>query len=338
MKDRRHFSGKLVVFAGISLAAMLLVACDQSQQSASAPAGTAPQAASTKTIYVQFEGPWAFAPDPKDANSVIAIAPKAKGHHDLFVKASNDKTLASGIYDLSVPAQAGAAGAIDPAIIQAQISPANLQHAIDAKGARYVIRLPKPEAYVPAGRAESRVGDTYPPPASTQGGHVTAVSLRYSVNSLTGITLAGTPDTGTLNPLLLQVETTIIRVVIEPAQLDDVLDHCETHSRESFRDLVKLLGVALYVDFPDYTDACHKSDAQRASNAAPRSLLNWLAAALNTNLLDSDTQTASLARAELVPAPLRFSAREGGHPLMAAIYLFSHGGADCKAPLLVLHF
>src|SRR5437763_11462956 len=110
MKNQQPLSGKLVVLAGTLLAAVLLVACNQSKpsvQSVSAATGArgAANAATIQQIFIQFEGPWAFVPDPKDPNNVIAIAPKAKGHHDLYVKASNDKTLVAGMYDLSLPAQ-----------------------------------------------------------------------------------------------------------------------------------------------------------------------------------------------------------------------------------------
>ena len=343
MKNQQPLSGKLIVLAGILSAALLLVACDQSKpsvQSVSASTGArgAANAATTQQIFIQFEGPWAFVPDPKDPNNVIAIAPKAKGHNDLYVKASNDRTLASGIYDLSLPAQAVTTPTVDPVIVQAQIGQANVQHALDSKSARYAIRLRKPEAYLAAGRAESRIGSTYPPPAATQGDHATAVSLRYSVSSTTGLTLGGTPDTGTFNPLLLQVDTPIVRFVIEPAQMDDPLDHCETHSRESFRDLVKLLGVALYMDFPNYTADCQKNDAQRASSEAPRSVLDRLAVALTTNLLDQNTRTASLTGGGSVPALLKFAGINNGRPLMAVVYLFSHGSADCKSAVVIFHF
>src|SRR3977135_4513169 len=68
----------------------------------------------TQTVFVNFEGPWAFARDPNDANSVFAFAPKTKTHHDLVVHSSESKssegktgegkTLAAGIYELALPA------------------------------------------------------------------------------------------------------------------------------------------------------------------------------------------------------------------------------------------
>jgi hypothetical protein len=305
MKTRRYLTSVLAALASAVLATLSLVSCQQSQPPATAPAAES-KAISTEKVFVEFRGPWAFVPDPKDANSVLAIAPKAKGHRDLYVQASNQSTLASGVYDLSLPAHSGpAAATADPSIAQAKIDAQSLQRALENKSARYVIRLPKPEEYVVAARSRSRLGASYPPDASTEKDYATAVSLRYNVASLKGFSLAGAADSGTFNPLLLQVETPITRFVISPAQEDDPHDKCDTHSRESFRDLVTLLGLTLYVDFPDNPGNCHKNDPQNAHHAKAEG--NWGS---------------------------RF------HPIAAlwltAMYFFDHPAGDCKAPNLIL--
>src|SRR5271170_1612555 len=146
MKTRRYFNSMTVALVVTVLATLSLVACQPAQQQAtSAPAAT-PPAPSTEKVFILFEGPWAFAPDPKDAASVVAIAPNWKGHRQLFVKASNQSTLAPGVYSLAFPPHSGsAAGTADPAIVQAKIDPQSLQNALDSKSGRYVIHLPKPE-------------------------------------------------------------------------------------------------------------------------------------------------------------------------------------------------
>jgi len=80
-----------------------------------------------------------------------------------------------------------------------------------------------------------------------------AVALRYNVASLNGFLLGGTPDNGSFNPLLLQVEQPNIRFAIEPAGADNPMDKCDTHSRESFHELTTLLNLKLFVDFPTTT-------------------------------------------------------------------------------------
>ena len=313
MKTRSYFTSMTVALASAVLATLLLSACQQSQQP-QAPAATQSTVASTEKVFVVFEGPWAFVDDPKDANSVMALAPKTKLHRDLYVSASNDSTLAAGTYDLSVPAHGPAfSGVLDPSFAQAKIDAKSLQHALDDKSGRYVIRLPKPEAYVAAKRVRSRVGSGYPPDASTEQPYATFVSFRYNVSSLNGFSLAGTPDTGTFNPLLFQLETPTIRFAIEPAQFDDPKDMCHTHSREAFRDTTKFLGLKLYVDFPADSADCHKTDPQ-----IPRS---------TKAEAGRETPLDRLAMVEADPV---------ARYLTAAMYFFHASAADCDAPPLFL--
>ncbi len=309
MRTERYFNSSLIALASAVLATFFLIACQQSQQQPS-PAASEPKAAATKDVYVVFEGPWAFAPDPKDANSVIALAPKTKTHRDLIVQ-TWDKTLASGIYDLSLPGRSGpATGTVDPNILQVKIDPQSVQHVLDSKSERYAIRLPKPEAYVAATHYRSRAGSAYPPDASTEKDYVTSVSLRYSVTTLTGFSLAGSPDSGAFNPLLLRVETPTINFLIEPAHDPDPADKCHTHEREAFRALTKLVNVMLFLDFPNDPSECHGKDPQN-----PRPV-----------------------KAEVAPSFPSFFVRgsAGGlkQHLLAAIYFF---GAlrDCTAPIIV---
>ena len=325
-----------MTLASALLALFVLSACQQSQPPA--PPAAESRAVSTEKVFVTFEGPWAIVPDPKDANSVLLVAPKTKAHRDLYVKASNESTLAAGVYQLSVPVPSGAAGTYDPAILRAKIDPKNVQRLLDTTLDRYVIRLSKPEAYVPMGRSRSRVGPTYPPDPSTEKEYATGVSLRYTVSTLNGFSLAGTPDKGgTFNPLLLQVDTPTIRFVINSAELDDV---CSMHSRTAFRDLAQLLEVTLFVDFPDNPADCHGKDPQvrrpAKADAIPELLPQRLAALLGEEV--ADAQTADVASG--IPAPhLRWllssrGARSVVPHLAFAAYLFGMPSGNCRAPII----
>lgn len=316
MRTERYFNSSLIALASATLATFFLIACQQSQQPA-APAATQSAAATTEKVFVVFEGPWAIVADPKDANSVLVLAPKTKLHRDLYVAASNESTLAAGTYDLSVPAHAAAfSGALDPSFAQAKIDAKSLQHALDDKSGRYVIRLPKPEEYVAAKRFRSRVGPTYPPDAATEQNYAAYVSFRYNVSTLNGFSLAGTPDKGTFNPLLLQLDTPTIRFAIEPAVADNPKDMCSTHSREAFRDLVKFLSLTLFVDFPNDANNCHDIDPQKARPA--KAEVDW------TPPLEPKT-TTGISVAAGVPKYL-----------MATMYLFHGGTGACTAPILFL--
>jgi hypothetical protein len=328
-----------IVLASFLLVTVFFVACEQTKQTTSAPAA-APQAAPAEKVFVVFEGPWAFAPDPKDAGKVLAIAPKTKIHRDLYVTASNNATLAAGIYDLSVPVSGGAGAATqDPNIAQAKTTAADLQRVLDTKSERYVIRLPKPEAYMAASRFRSRLGPAYPPDASTEKDYVTAVSLRYRVSSLNGFSLSGSPDSGSFNPFLLQVETPTVSFVIDPAHEVDPSDKCRTHSRESFRDLTRLLKLTLYVDFPDSPSSCRDKDPQRskaAENSQP-SLLERFAALLNGDGLEVQAASLGPEIAAVSPRFLYGWQRKSSVTQQASVYmLFAHNPIICFAPALML--
>ena len=319
------------------LAMLFLVACQQSQTPAPAPASTMaePKAASTEKVLVVFDGPWAIVPDPKDANSILAVAPKTKSHRPLAVAPAN-VALEPGVYDLAVPAHGAAAALnLDATFLRAAVDPKNVQHALDNRLERYAIRLPKPEAYVAGSRHRSRVGTAYPPDASTEQNYVTSVSLRYTVTTLTGFTLAGTKDAGgAFNPLLLQLDTPVVRFVIDPAQ-DFSADGCDTHSRQAFADLVRLLGLTLYVDFPDNPGDCRKKDPQmvRSEKAQlPHGLLAEQMAGSGENI--APPQMAWIGGSALA-AYLDLAARKITQSVATAVYLFHTDAGACKAPIIV---
>lgn len=338
MRSKRYFTRRLAALA--TLATLFLVACQQSQKPQPTPMEEL-KSATTEKVFVIFEGPWAIVDDPKDPNSVLALAPKTKLHRDLYVAASNDSTLAPGTYDLSVPSHgAPSSGPLDSSFAQAKIDAKSLQHAIDDKTGRYVIRLPKPEAYLAAKRFRSRVSSKYVPEATTEQNYATEVSFRYTVGSLNGFSLAGTPDSGTFNPLLLQLDTPTVRFAIEPAQMDDLTDGCHAHSREAFRDTVKFLGLTLFVDFPNDTEDCHKTDPQVRSTKA------------ETDFAPTSDRSARLSVEERAVSQINLSngTAPGRSGLLAtidetgpmaryistAIYLFHSGGTTCRAPILFL--
>jgi hypothetical protein len=336
MRTEHHFTRSLPAVAGILLALFSLNACQQTQQ----PAPATTPAVTTEKIYIEFQGPWAFAPDPKDANSVLAIAPKTKSHRPLFVIASNHSRLESGTYDLSLPAHSGTAAATaDPDIAQAKVDAQSLQRALDNKGARYVIRLPKPEEYVVAERSRLRFGPIYPPDPSTEKEYASAISLRYNVSSKNGFTLAGAPDSGTFNPVLLRVETPLIRFDIAPAQDDDPNDKCDTHSREAFHNITALLNLTLFVDYPENPEDCHKHDIQLehpAKAEADSNSQDRLSDAFWSGRLAS-RQIASMAVIDFSTPISRFLAAPPANirGYQALALLFIQIG-DCKPAQLIL--
>lgn len=259
----RAGSLSLMVGVGILLMALAVAAYHDGAKRAAAR--------KTQKILVNFEGPWAFARDPNDANSVFAFAPKTMSHRDLVVhsserktggsKTTESKTLAAGIYELTLPAIPGSVPNIDANVLQAKIDGQGVQHALSAKSERYAIRLPRPEAYVATSTERSRAGSAYPPAASTEKDYVTGVSLRYSVDKVSGSVLAGKPDDDSpFEPF--SVASPAISFVIQPLP-GQMMEECSMHVREAFRDLARLVNVKLFVDFPDDPSACRDHDPQK---------------------------------------------------------------------------
>ena len=143
MPTKRHFSSSLVSMAAAVLAILFLFACQQSQQTA-APATTQPAPAVAEKVFVVFEGPWALVADPKDANSVLALAPKTKSHRDLSVSASNGLAAGNVLNFRSRPMVLGSWSALDPSFAQAKIGAQSLQHALDDKSALMSFDCPSP--------------------------------------------------------------------------------------------------------------------------------------------------------------------------------------------------
>jgi len=340
MKTPRQSRSSLIALASALIATLFLVACQQSQPPATVPSAAESKAAATaKDVFVVFEGPWTIVPDPKDANSVLLLAPKTKAHRDLYVTASNNSTLAAGTYDLSVPGRTGSsAGAFDESILRVKIDPKNVQRVLDDKSSnRYAIRLPKPDAYLPASRHRSRVSATYPPEPATEKEYATGVSLRYSVSSLTGFSLAGTPDKAAFNPFLLQVETPTIRFVIDPAHEPDPADKCYTHSRQTFHEAATLLALNLYVDFPESPSTCHDTDPQKArATKAERPVGGFerLVALLKSDLGDANEASIAPLGADRFAAPALRAWRIAARRVTATLYLFGHPSGLCLSPII----
>jgi hypothetical protein len=108
---------------------------------------------------------------------------------------------------------------------------------------------------VASSNERSRAGSAYPPAASTEKDYVTIVSLRYSVDKLTGFSLVGKPDDD--SPFnRLPVESPVISFVIQPLP-GQMMDECSMHVREAFRDLAKLVNLKMFVDFPNDPSAAN---------------------------------------------------------------------------------
>jgi hypothetical protein len=329
----------LILASGLVASTTLsLTACQQSQAPTATSGPPQPKPGTTE-IYVTFEGPWAIVADPKNSAYVIAIAPKTKSHAPLAVVPANAH-LDAGIYELSVPPSDGVNNVtVDKGIFQAHVDAAAAQRALDSKG-RYAVRLPKPAAYVAETHHVSRVGSTYPPAASTEQDYASAIALRYNVAGTTGFQLAGTDDTGVaLSPLLLELNTRVVRFTIDPIQAPLMDEPCHNHAREAFRDLTRLVGLVLYVDFPKSPADCGKKDPQAARSektqllGAPMPSTEGTSPAALRTMAQAKIQQATMSGGGL--AVLNFALQKAIRGLGTAVYFFHSEGGACLAPVIL---
>lgn len=335
MTNRRYLPGPPFALAAAVLAIVLLVGCTETKTNPPGP----PPLPSQKVLVV-FAGPWGFAPDPDDANFVIAMAPSTTAHHDLFVKASYYQPMKQGVYELSMPPRTVTpAGTIIPDIVQAKIDPDAVRRVVkDNQHHRYAVRLPKPEAYVPEDRFPSSVGPAPHPAANGIAAKpwATGVSLQYTVGSLSTFQVSGTPDSGNFPAFPLQLDTPLISFIITPLHEDDPSDLCYTHDRQAFHDLTTLLGVTLFVDFQGSPSNCGDKDEKKApSTRAQLALPPMLARMAAFEGYPTGIQEAGVIPASwlnsLTRAPIRILARS----VVAAFYFFASPTGDCKSPIIV---
>lgn len=323
MRSKPHVY--LVLVALVLVGTLSLVSCESCEH-------PAPPPQTTEAVYVIFEGPWAIVPDPKDANSILALAPVNKSHRPVAVIPAN-KTLDPGIYDLSVPTRRGAgAPTFDKNLFRATVTPQNVQRALDTRLERYAIRLPMPEAYLSETHSRSRVGPTYPPDPSTEQDYATSVALRYTVTTRAGFSLAGTKDVGgAFDPELLDLGIPVVRFQIEPAE-DIYADVCYNHSRHAFHDLVRLIGLTLYVDFPGEGD-CRKKDPQSVGSGKAQ-VFHGMPEQQSAGLFDEQARSIQEAGIGIGMLNRYLDVAAGKtREAMSAIFFF-HTGA-CKAPIIV---
>jgi len=115
--------------------------------------------------------------------------------------------------------------------------------------------------------------------------------------------------------------------------MSDFGDPCYAHSRESFHELVGLLHLNLYVDFPKYTDACHRTDPQLAKTKTAQ-LLFGAPSDQTSDLSLKDVGSAALAITGGIFSRPPTSVLPWQAQHLATFYLFTSSGGSCKAPII----
>ena len=220
------------------------------------------------TVYVNFNGPWAFMPDPADATQIIAVAPYIKKHQNAYVAALTDAPLPAGVFKLTGLPPSSTPMNLDSqlVVVKDTISAAALKKIEgNSNKARYFIRLPMPAEISAYRVGHEAVGSSYPVlnAHSNEKGYATHMTLRYSTDDVSQLKVTGTKDDlTTVNvPLQLGVAQTIDFGVGPTYDLQE--DDCHNHAKGTFKALADLFQVKQIIDYPDYDlTQCGGSDPQ----------------------------------------------------------------------------
>jgi len=336
MTKRRYLPAAPIAFATAFLLIMCLAGCAEKEKPASAPPPS-------EHVWVVFEGPWGYAPDPNDPNSIIAIAPATPDHHDLYVQASYSQQMKPGHYELAMPPRTVAPpGTIISDIFQTPIDPKVVNNVFnnvlsDPSLHRYAVRLPKPESYTPYTRYPSSIGSAPHPAANGIAARpwATGVALQYTVGSLSTFKVTGTPDTGIFPDFTLQLDAHQISFVITPLHDDDPTDLCYIHDRVAFHNLTTLLGVTLFVDFQGSPPTCPAVDVEKPSRPKAQTTPAQFEPTEIAAYRAVPVQEAGVVPASSLSALARSPLRSIGRGVIAAFYFFAHPTGDCKAANII---
>jgi hypothetical protein len=220
------------------------------------------------TVYVNFNGPWAFMPDPADATQIIAVAPYIKDHQNAYVAALTDAPLPAGVFKLTgLPPSSTPMNLNSQLIVVQDTISATALKKIEGNSnkARYFIRLPMPAEISAYRTGHEAVGNSYPVlnAHSNEKGYATHMTLRYNSDDVSQLKVTGTKDDlTTVNvPLQLGLAQTIDIGVGPTYDLQE--DDCHNHAKGAFKALADLFQVKQIIDYPDYDlTKCGGSDPQ----------------------------------------------------------------------------
>jgi hypothetical protein len=242
------------------------IGCSSKPERPAAPAARAP--AAQFTVYVNFNGPWAFMNDPADATQIIAIAPYIKDHQNAYVAALTDSPLKAGVFKLSgVPSSSTPMNLNSQLVaVQDTISAATLKNIEGSNNkARYFIRLPMPADISAYRTGREAVGSIYPVvnPHGNEKSYATHMTLRYNTDDVSQLKIAGTQDDLKKVHFALQLGLAqTIDIGVGPTY-DLQEDDCHNHAKGAFKAIADLFQVKQVIDYPDYDQTnCGGNDPQ----------------------------------------------------------------------------
>jgi hypothetical protein len=264
---------------------------------------------SLQDVEVWVEGPWAYTDDPRDSTRIALIAPNPKsiGHLAPAVahRTGDLKLDADSVLEIANLAHLPQPCSTCSMVVapQPKVLKQKLTDVLNAKKGWYVITLPKPDFYEEAVGQESKIGSVWWDDcrpncitSSVRQSHTTQIILHYSVNALQGFTVNKTK-------LDFQDRHTVNIFMTPKGEIDD----CDSGARATFKELVALFSLQLYIDLPvssghypsdddPGTPNCLDSDPQKPANNVAGSLADALER-LRDYILEPAPGLASRARA-----------------------------------------
>jgi hypothetical protein len=251
-----------------AFAAAMLFVCMLFVWSCQSPQRAAKLAASPETVFVVFEGPWAFVTEP--SGEILAIAPKATNHTDAYAKAEESTLLPLGKYQLSVLNRVTKTQTFpQPTFLPDKVSSATLTGVVNnSTGAgRYMIILPQPDGLTEAEHSKSQINYPWPvDPKTPIVPYSVSISLQYTVSTLDGFKLTGTPDDSSVTfsdfPFAVGVPR-VIHIAIDPLPSPKP-DPCDDDTKLAFKELMALFSLQHIIDFQPYPSGmnCQTEDPQ----------------------------------------------------------------------------
>lgn len=260
----------------LAVAVLHVSSCSSGQQlkknTTNAPAGQF-------SLYVNFNGPWAFMQDPDDPTKMVAIAPFIMDHQSAYVAGTNESPVLPGIYQLTGPAAANMSPNPQLVTVNDSIKKSAYTSVLNNNtNARYLIRLPMPADITAYRTGREAVASSWqvPNPDTVEKNYTTSITLHYNVSDFGGIKFTGTTDKKTpLNFIPVIGATGVLDIGVGP--LYDLQENdCHDHGKAAFKALVDLLGVKQFIDFPgsnqQYNQVkCKGSDPQNPNgNGEPQ--------------------------------------------------------------------
>lgn len=236
--------------------------CSSTQPADGAKAGfAAPQF----SLYINFNGPWAFVPNPDDPTQLLAIAPVVKGHGAAYVGAMNETPVSPGIYQLTgIPSSTLVANG-HLVVVNDTISKQTLKDALGNAGQRYVIKLPMPSALSSYRTGLVAISNSFPVanPKTIEKQYTSHMTLSYTVPNYGGIKVEGKSDKLIPLSFLPTIGATGSMDIGVGPLYDLEEDDCHNHAKTAFKSLADLLKVKKIIDYPDYNQrVCMSSDPQ----------------------------------------------------------------------------